>query len=96
MHRLQRRAGEWSNKLPAISGAAIIRMATLSGAEALGWEDETGSLAPGKSADLVVLPLNRDRHDPHEQVLRSNSQVSAVMFRGRWVHGGVGRPRPAT
>jgi cytosine/adenosine deaminase-related metal-dependent hydrolase len=74
---------------PAISGAAIVRMATLSGAQALGWERETGSLAPGKSADLVVVPLEGDRDDPHEQILQSSFQVSAVMFQGRWVHGDV-------
>jgi cytosine/adenosine deaminase-related metal-dependent hydrolase len=78
---------------PAISGAAIIRMATLSGAEALGWEHETGSLAPGKSADVVVVPLDGDRNDPHEQILRSSFQVSAVMFQGRWVHGDVRHPQ---
>jgi aminodeoxyfutalosine deaminase len=77
---------------PAISGPAIIRMATLSGAEALGWEHETGSLAPGKSADLVVVPLQNDHDDPHEQILRSNFQVSAVMFQGRWVLGDVKYP----
>jgi aminodeoxyfutalosine deaminase len=78
---------------PAISGAAIIRMATLSGAEALGWEHETGSLTPGKSADLVVVPLEGDRDDPHEQILRSSFQVSAMMFQGRWVHGDVQHPK---
>jgi cytosine/adenosine deaminase-related metal-dependent hydrolase len=81
---------------PAISAAAIIRMATLSGAEALGWEHETGSLTPGKSADLVVVPLEGGRDDPHEQLLRSSFQVSAVMFQGRWVHGDVRHPHPAT
>jgi cytosine/adenosine deaminase-related metal-dependent hydrolase len=78
---------------PAISAPAIIRMATLSGAEGLGWEHETGSLTPGKSADLVVVPLEGDHDDPHEHVLRSSFQVSAVMFQGRWVHGDVRHPQ---
>ena len=39
-----------------MAGATLLRMATLSGAEALGWADETGSLEAGKSADLVVIP----------------------------------------
>lgn len=70
---------------PDVSGATLLRMATLHGAEALGWEDITGSLSPGKSADLVVLPLP-DHHadDPHMLVFESESAVSAVMFRGRW------------
>jgi cytosine/adenosine deaminase-related metal-dependent hydrolase len=81
---------------PAISESAIIRMATLSGAEALGWEHETGSLAPGKSADLIVVPLTGDHDDPYEQLLRSSSQVSAVMFQGRWIQGEVRHPHLTT
>src|SRR5207249_1728478 len=38
---------------PDVPGSVLLRMATLAGAEALGWHDETGSLTPGKSADLV-------------------------------------------
>ena len=36
----------------------VIRAATLSGAEALGLEDEIGSVIPGKKADLVILRDN--------------------------------------
>ena len=42
---------------PDVPGDVLLRMATLSGAEALGWADDTGSLEAGKSADLVVVPL---------------------------------------
>jgi cytosine/adenosine deaminase-related metal-dependent hydrolase len=66
-------------------GATLLRMATLSGAEALGWADVTGSLTPGKSADLVVLPLpDSERDDPHDLIFKSDAAVSRVMFRGRW------------
>jgi cytosine/adenosine deaminase-related metal-dependent hydrolase len=71
---------------PDVAGATLLRMATLSGAEALGWADETGSLAPGKSADLVVVPLPpRDEADPHRLVLGSDRPVARVLFRGRWL-----------
>jgi len=71
---------------PDIPGATLLRMPTLSGAEALGWQDETGSLTVGKSADLVVLPLpSVESSDPHEFVLNSAAPVEAVMVRGRWV-----------
>jgi cytosine/adenosine deaminase-related metal-dependent hydrolase len=78
-------------KHPDVPGDVVLRMATLSGAEALGWADETGSLTPGKSADLVVLPLpDEDRAEPHSLVLHSSLSVQAVLFRGSWVHGSVG------
>src|SRR5262249_45906675 len=49
-----------------LPGDVLLRMTTLAGAEALGWANETGSLEPGKSADLVVLPLPvLDEADPH-------------------------------
>jgi cytosine/adenosine deaminase-related metal-dependent hydrolase len=63
-------------------------MATLSGAEALGWADETGSLAPGKSADLVVVPLPACDDDPHRLFLDSDLPVRRILFRGSWVSAG--------
>jgi cytosine/adenosine deaminase-related metal-dependent hydrolase len=73
---------------PDIPGPAVLRMATLAGAEALGWDRQTGSLEPGKSADLVVLPLeDTPTPDPHRLVLESAAPVRAVLWRGRWVHG---------
>lgn len=71
---------------PEVAPAAILRMLTLNGAEALGFADVTGSLTPGKSADLVVLPLpNEERDDPNDLVLASTLPVRDVMFRGNWV-----------
>jgi cytosine/adenosine deaminase-related metal-dependent hydrolase len=71
---------------PDLPGAALLRMATLSGAEALGWQDETGSLRPGKSADLIVLPLASGlRQDPYAALLASAQPVQAVLSRGRWL-----------
>jgi cytosine/adenosine deaminase-related metal-dependent hydrolase len=75
---------------PDVPGATLLRMATLSGAEALGWADETGSLTPGKSADLVVVPLpDEETPDPHRSVLQSAAGVGAVMVRGRWLAAGL-------
>jgi aminodeoxyfutalosine deaminase len=69
---------------PDVAGAVLLRMATLSGAEALGWADETGSLAPGKSADLVVVPLPDRDDEPHRLLLGSDLPVRRVLFRGDW------------
>jgi imidazolonepropionase-like amidohydrolase len=41
-----------------LSSLEIIRAATLHGAEALGIADETGSIEPGKKADLVIVGEN--------------------------------------
>ena len=72
-------------KHPDVAGDVLLRMITLSGAEALGWADETGSLTPGKSADLIVLPLpDQATLDPHNLVLESKTGVRAVLFRGNW------------
>ncbi len=67
-----------------VSGATVLKMATLNGAHALGWSHETGTISPGKSADLVVLPLpNEDPADPYLLVLESNLAVKEVYFRGK-------------
>jgi cytosine/adenosine deaminase-related metal-dependent hydrolase len=74
---------------PDFPGEQLLRMATLAGAEALGWADEAGSLAPGKSADLVVIPLSPGKGtDPHRLVFASDRPVRSVLFRGRWVLNG--------
>ncbi|MBM3995290.1 MAG: amidohydrolase family protein [Planctomycetes bacterium] len=70
---------------PEVEPAALLRMLTLNGAESLGFGGVTGSLTPGKSADLAVLPLPAgDMSDPHDSVLLSGLAVGRVMFRGVW------------
>ena len=72
---------------PDFSTARLLKMITLAGAEALGWADGAGSLEPGKSADLVTVPLpSTDDSDPHRLVFQSDKQVNAVMFRGQWLN----------
>ena len=75
---------------PNVPGGVLLRMATLSGAEALGWADETGSLTPGKSADLVVVPLATRDDEPYRLLLDSDLPVHRVLFRGRWVSSHAG------
>jgi cytosine/adenosine deaminase-related metal-dependent hydrolase len=71
---------------PDVPGKTLLRMATLSGAEALAWNHETGSLMQGKSADLVVVPLpNRDDSDPFRLLLESDLPGRRVLFRGQWL-----------
>ena len=47
-----------------LDARACLRMATLGGAEALGMEAETGSLEPGKYADLVAVDVSRSHFAP--------------------------------
>ncbi len=54
---------------PDVSGAEILRMATLAGAESLGYANVCGSLEAGKSADLVIVPLPNSDEEPHELLL---------------------------
>jgi cytosine/adenosine deaminase-related metal-dependent hydrolase len=73
-------------RYPNVPGHVLLHLATLAGAEALGRQDEAGSLTAGKSADLVVVPLAAEEPaDPHELVLDSSRPVAAVLFRGEWV-----------
>ena len=74
--------------VPEVPGSQLLYLATLAGAEALGWADEAGSLTPGKSADLVVVPLPRaEAAYPHDLVLSGEAAVSAVLWRGSWLTG---------
>jgi cytosine/adenosine deaminase-related metal-dependent hydrolase len=77
-------------RFPELPGEVLLRMITLAGAEALGWQDETGSLTTNKSADLVVLPLpEEESSDPHLLLWQSTLPVQSVMVRGRWVFSTV-------
>jgi cytosine/adenosine deaminase-related metal-dependent hydrolase len=69
---------------PDLDPELLLRPATLNGAEALGWADEVGSLEPGKSADLVVIPVQAGAN-PWRAVLESDAPPSRVLCRGEWI-----------
>jgi len=82
----------------AVSPAQAIRMATINGARALGLDSVTGSLEPGKRADLIVLDLRGAAHTvavhnvPSQVVYCARpSNVQMVMVDGRVLleHGEV-------
>ena len=54
------------------SGAEILKMGTLSAAEALGIDADYGSITPGKNAQFVAVPIFNRRLVPVEQVLRDD------------------------
>jgi 5-methylthioadenosine/S-adenosylhomocysteine deaminase len=75
--------------MQGLDARAMLRLATLGGAEALGLASEIGSLEPGKLADLTVVDFSRAHHqpvsDPEASVLFSASagDVMLTMVDGR-------------
>ncbi|MCR4412819.1 MAG: amidohydrolase family protein [Thermoguttaceae bacterium] len=58
----------------AVPPRAVLEMATLGGARALGCEHELGSLAPGKRARLLAVELpDRVAADPHELLVEGTA-----------------------
>ena len=68
MAALRREHGE-------LSPAAVLRMATLNGAAALGLANQLGSIERGKLARLLVVPLSADEDDPLTTVCSVPSEV---------------------
>ena len=64
-----------------MSNHDVLRVATIHGANAIGMEQDLGSLEPGKLADLIVLDAN-----PLEDIHNTNT-VRYVMKNGRLYEG---------
>lgn len=74
-----------ARRRPDYDLAALLRTITLEGAMMLGWGSLAGSFTPGKSADLVVLPLpNREDADPHRLIFENDAWPLRTMFQGKW------------
>ena len=73
----------------ALPAAQALSMATLNGAKALGIDEFTGSLKPGKSADLVAIDMSSLGSQPIYNIISqlvyatSRDQVSDVWVAGR-------------
>ncbi len=82
------------HEAPAVSAQQWLQAATLNGARALGLQDCTGSLTPGKWADVCCIDLRRPQtypvHDVAAQLVfaASRDQISDVWVGGRQVVGG--------
>jgi cytosine/adenosine deaminase-related metal-dependent hydrolase len=62
----------------------ILCMATVNGAQALGWQGKVGELSRGAFADLIVLPFAGKTTEVYEAALNHSGNVAASMIGGRW------------
>ena len=70
-------AVQLAREFPELDRAAVVRMATAGGAEALGLED-LGTLAPGKRAALAFAPAETAPSDPYAHLLSGNARLRPV------------------
>ena len=78
----------------AVPTRAILEMATMGGARAIGLEDEIGSLEAGKQADLIALDLDEIGWTPEsgQDVVTAlvysmtGMHVRDTMVAGRWLY----------
>lgn len=81
----------------AISARQVLQMATRDGARALSWDDEIGTIEPGKAADLVLVnPVTVNMTPVHDAISAlvtsmKSENVDSVMCAGRWLmrHGRI-------
>ncbi|MGB5338951.1 MAG: TRZ/ATZ family hydrolase [Gammaproteobacteria bacterium] len=89
MHTAALLAKAVSNNASALPAHTALRMATLNGARALGLGEETGSLEPGKWADITAVDLDtietRPLYDPVSQLVYASGreQVTDVWVAGQ-------------
>jgi cytosine/adenosine deaminase-related metal-dependent hydrolase len=67
-----------------ISSATILRMATVSGAKALGMAGRIGELSKNAFADLIAIPFTGKASDAAEAVVNFSGNVHASMIGGQW------------
>ena len=83
----------FATKLHGFGGETGLLLATLSGARALGVEEETGSLATGKYADFAVVETvpGESGVDPEMEVLEAAASggVAATVVGGKFVYDQV-------
>ncbi|GFM16669.1 amidohydrolase family protein [Mycolicibacterium parafortuitum] len=71
-----------------IGARRALRMATIDGARALGWDDEIGSIEVGKQADFVLWDLHHPEWIPYgDPVLALGWSASTASISQTWVAG---------
>jgi cytosine/adenosine deaminase-related metal-dependent hydrolase len=73
--------------LSGMSASEALELVTLSGAGALGWDGEIGSLEPGKWADLCVVDVSHNEAMTVEQLAAAVLTAGADAIRATYVAG---------
>jgi 5-methylthioadenosine/S-adenosylhomocysteine deaminase len=77
-----------SGDAAALPAHQLLRMATLNGAKALGWDADIGSLLPGKAADITAIDLSHIEaqpvYDPASQIFHAAGREAVSHV---WVNG---------
>ncbi len=71
---------------PRLPNAQILKMGTIAGAEALGWDHRIGSITAGKAADLVGITMSNPCQNPLEEMLASDAPVEFTMISGELIY----------
>ena len=74
----------WAQQMGGLSNYDALRVATVMGADGLGFLDDLGTIEAGKLADLIVLDDNLFEMDP-EAIHKI--KPAAVMMEGKVIHG---------
>jgi cytosine/adenosine deaminase-related metal-dependent hydrolase len=70
-----------------VSAETIFRLATINGASALGLNKLIGTLAPGKKADMIAVPLpGNDTGNLYSDLLRDTKSCIMTMVNGAILH----------
>jgi 5-methylthioadenosine/S-adenosylhomocysteine deaminase len=81
----------WSHDPMLLPAAQVLALATREGAKVAGLGPTTGTLTPGKAADLIVVPVNAPHltplYDPYSHLVYAAraADVAHVMVGGRWL-----------
>jgi 5-methylthioadenosine/S-adenosylhomocysteine deaminase len=71
-----------------VGARKALRMATIEGARALGWDDAIGSLEPGKKADFILFDVNHHEWTPYADPLQALVwSATSASIAETWVNG---------
>jgi cytosine/adenosine deaminase-related metal-dependent hydrolase len=69
---------------PDLGAEAILRMATVNGARALGRSEQLGVISPGLAADLILIPFGGPPAGVYDAAVHYQGHVTAAMISGQW------------